>query len=498
MKFITAICLFFLAHLPSSAQEMSGIVHSNYSGIFGISLNPSYMVGSRLYMDFNLLSANAAFTNNYVFIERKDYTDLLLYGISPSYFTNENEERNFAITRDNPDKYGYYGMRITGPSAMIVDGYHAYGITTCFRANAAFHNLPIDMSNFLYEAIDYDVQHGVIYNHDERIQTGILSWFEIGLTYAYNFQRYKWDSWTAGITIKPLLGYSGTYTNLDQLRYIVYNDTVATVYSASFGYGYSLPMDYYDNSFSNKPFIRGFGLGADIGVTYARTAKGHATLIYSRLCEQRYERYNFKLGISLLDFGYIKFTKNAICSSYTETSTEWFRPTDTLPESSPYEIEAKIAAYFKNNSREYTTRNDFVMNTPPSFSVQFDHCVKDYLFVNTTVIWGFNLGRSYMKRQSVFSVTPRFETARLECALPISVYEWNFSWPHVGLAVRYGNFFIGTDRISTIIGFRSITGFDIYAGLRLNLSNTFRMNFIKEFCGMRKFRNIEMFDYRNF
>jgi len=477
---------------------MLGIVNSNYSGIYGISLNPASMVGSRLYMDFNLLSANTSFDNNYLFIERKDYTDYLFKGVIPEFYTNENEERSYAVSRDVTDKYGFYGLRFTGPSAMIVDGYHAYGISTAHRTYFSYHNLPLDVSNYLYEAIDYDVQHGIEYKHDQNIQTGAMSWFEIGLSYAYDFHRFRWDSWTAGITIKPLFGYIGTYTNLYHVNYTVKNDTVASIYDASFDYAYSLPIDPTNNSFRSSPFIRGFGFGADIGVIYARTTKGHSTLVYSRLCEQRYENYNFKLSFSLLDVGYIKFSKDAVRMSYSETSTEWFKPTDTLPNSSLSEIDAKIAAYFRDNAEDYSSETKFTMNLPPSLCFQFDYMMESYFFINTTVLWGFNLGKYYLKRPSVFSIAPRFETARFEVCMPISAYEWNFSLPHVGLALRYGNFFIGTDKLSTFIGFRSIVGFDVYAGLRLNISNTFRMNYIKEHCGVKKLRNIEMFDFRNF
>lgn len=481
-----------------TGQEMLGISNSNYSGIYGISLNPSSMVGSRLYMDFNLLSSSTSFVNNYAYIERKDYNSLLFQGILPTYNTYENEERNYAVSRDISDKYGYMGMRFIGPSAMLVDGEHAYGITTAYRTLVAFHNLPLDVSNFLYEAIDYDVQHGIQYTHDQKIQFGALSWFEIGLSYAYNFHRYRWDSWTAGITLKPLLGCLGTYTNLVYVDYFVRNDTMASINRATFDYAYALPTDPADNSFPDKPFIKGYGLGADLGITYAWMKKGHGNHFYSRLCEQKYEKYNYKIGLSLLDLGFIRFSKKAMQASYTETSTEWYKRLDTLPNSTPEEIDEKLTAYFRENAEEYKSDDAFTMNPPPAVCIQFDYCIEDYLFFNTTVILGFNPGKIYLKRPSILSLSPRFETARFEATLPVSFYEWNFSLPQIGLALRYGNFFVGTDKLSTIIGFRSFSGFDVYLGLRLNISNTFRMNYIKEHCGTKKLRNIETFDYRNF
>lgn len=498
MKLFVSILVVVCAGLTGYSQEMLGIVHSNYAGIFGISLNPANMVGSKLYMDFNLASYQSSFVNNYVFIERQAYLDYLFHGTNPVYYTNENEERNYDIYRTNDNYYGYLNQRIIGPSAMVVDGKHAYGITTALRTIASFHNLPNDIGIFLYEAIDYDAQHGITYNHDKDMRVGIMTWTEINLSYAYNFRRYKWDSWSAGITLKPLLGSVGTYANIYNLTYRVHNDDSASVYNTSFDYAYSIPIDYSDNNFPQSPIIRGFGLGFDLGVVYAKTTRGHSVKHYDRLCEQQYEDYTYKIGISLLDIGYVKFNKDAELKSFMATSTEWYKPYDTMPENSVDDITAKIDSYFQNNSESVVEQKEFVMNLPSAVSIQYDRALNKYLFINGTLIYGFSLGKSFIKRPSILAITPRLETARFEVSLPISLVEWNLAYPRIGFAVRYGNFFIGFDKINTFIGFKEFNGYDAYFGLRLNLSNNFRLNFIKGLCGNRKLRNIEMFDYRNF
>ena len=498
MKVYFVIILFFCTHFSIFSQEMLGIVNSNYAGIYGISLNPANMVGSRLYMDYNLLSFQSSFINNYAYVERNDYLDYLFHGTVPIYYTEDNEERNYTIYRSDNNYYGYINQKLIGPAAMIVDGKHAYGITTALRSNTSFQNLPNEIGVFLYEAIDYTEQQGITYNHEKDIQVGSLAWFEVNFSYAYNFRRYRWESWSAGITVKPLLGIMGTYTNIYNLEYQVHNDDSASVYNSSFDYAYSLPVDYNDNHFPQGPLVKGFGLGVDLGVTYTKTTKGHSTKYYGRLCEQRYDAYNYKIGVSFLDIGYINFTKKARQTSYLNTHTEWFKPYDTLPANSVNEINAKIDSYFLDNSEEVIRNEKFTMHIPPAMSMQYDYSIKDYLFINATIIWGFNFGKAYVKRPSILAITPRFETARVEVSLPISIYEWNWKNPRIGFSLRYGNFFFGFDKINTILGFSDFNGFDLYAGLRLNLTNNFKMNYIKGLCGNKKLRNIEMFDYRNF
>ncbi len=477
---------------------MLGMVNSNYAGVHGIGLNPSSMVGSKLYMDYNLLTVNISEDNNYFYLLSDDWYNLLFHNISPIYYTQEGEIRNFKVYEGDDYKSGFMGMRLLGPSAMVVSGKHAFGISTALRVNTSFTNLPPEIATFIYEAIDYDALHNIRFTHDKTIKLGSLSWLELDFSYAYNFRRYAWKSWSAGITVKPLLGLASTYANFYNLDYTVMSDTTASIYNVTFDYGYSLPFDYGTNYFPDGPTIRGFGLGVDLGVTFMSTTKGHANYSFGSLCEQPYEDYNYRIGISLLDIGYIKFNKKTYYRKYVNSSTTWFEPVDTLPGNTLNEINTKLEYYFLDNAEEVITEDAYVMNLPPALSVQFDYPIRRYLFLNGTLIYGFNIGKSYIKRPSILAFTPRYETNRMEVSLPISIYEWDWGIPRIGFYFRYGNFFFGFDKINTLIGLNDFTGLDFYIGLKLNLSNNFRMNFIKGYCQEKRVGDIETFDYRNF
>ncbi len=498
MRIWLTILIIFNFFLLSKGQDMLGISSSNYAGIYGIIINPAGMTSSKLYMDYNLIGANSSFDNNYIYLLRRDYYKLLFQNIAPNYFTSKGEDRAYNIFADNKSKYGFMSERIIGPSAMVVIGKHAFGISTAIRSNTSFHNLPNEIAIFLYEAIDYDPQHGIRYSHDKPIQIGTLTWFETSFSYAYNFKRYKWDSWSFGVSLKPLFGYAGFYTNIDRVDYEVFSDTTASIYNATFDYAYSLPLDYTNTAFQQNPMIKGSGFGGDIGITYEKTAKGHSNKFFSRLCEQPFEEYNYKIGLSFLDFGFIRFSKKAVKYQYENTSTYWFEPYDTLATNSVEEVDKKIAAYFTDRAENVSETDKFSMYTPPAISLQFDYHINKPFYINSTFIYGVHFGKAFIKRPSVIAITPRYETNRLEISLPISIYEWNFSMPRIGFALRYGNVFLGFDKLNTFFGFSNFTGYDAYIGLRLNLTNNFRMNYIKGNCENRRLRNIETFDYRNF
>ncbi len=477
---------------------MLGVVNSNYAGLYGISINPSAMVSNRLYMDYNLVSFQGYLDNNYIFISRDDFYNLLSDKKAPVYYTEENELRNYNIYRDDSDKFGYQNIRIFGPGGMLVYGQHAFGLTSAFRSVTSFQDLPNDIGVFLYEAIDYEYQHDIQYLHDAKIRLGSMSWYEMAISYAYNFHRYKWNYWSVGISIKPLIGTAGFYSTINNVEYIVHNDDSASVYNATFEYGASLPVNYSTNDIQPVFKPRGFGFGLDAGITYQNTEQGHSTTVFSRICEQPYEEYNFRIGLSILDFGYIKFKKNAVYESYINASAEWYKPHDTLSNSSVNELVTKVESYFAQTAEEFEHKETFTMFLPPAISLQADVKLRQAVYLNLSAHYGLKVGNSFLYRPSVIALTPRFETARWEVSIPFSIYEWQYSMPRIGFSFRYGNVFFGFDRLNTIIGASDFVGLDFYAGLRLNLSNNFKMNFVKGNCGMRKVHNIETFDFRNF
>jgi hypothetical protein len=477
---------------------MLGMIGSNYSGVYGIGINPSSMQGSKLYMDYNLLTFQSFFENNYAYWEKEDFMQFLSSRELPVYYTDENEERNFTIYRDDIPKNGFQSLKIMGPSGMLVYGKHAFGLTTAIRSINSFDGLPPDMAVFLYEAIDYEFQHNINYMHFDRIATTSISWAELGLSYAYNFHRYRWNSWTAGITIKPLMGLTAAFASIDNLDYTVHFDDSATVYNASFQYGYALPLEYESNTYNSSPLFKGFGFSTDIGITFAKTTKGHSNMYFSRLCEQSYEDYNYRIGFSILDLGFIRYGKNAQMFAYDGANTEWYKPYDTINPNSIEEINAKISQFFGDAMTEADSKSYFTVYLPTVASLQADIHLNKTWYINSTIIHPLNFSSRSIFRPSVVSVSPRYETARMEVSLPVSLYNYDFSKLRLGLMFRYGNVFLGVDKLNILISSANVTGIDFYAGIRLNLTNVFRMNYIKGYCDNKKLRNIETFDFRNF
>lgn len=441
--------------------------------------------------------------NNYIYVHGEDLKIFKWLGVNskqflPEYYDAGNSRRYVDMYRDDKDKNGHGGFNIMGPSGMVVYGKHAWGLGTSYKTQFAFRNMPQDVADFLYEALDYDIRHDIYFDHPEKdIQFGVVSYMEIALSYAYNFYRYKWESWTGGISVKPIFATTGIYGNVYDVDYYVDNYDTAFVYNANFEMGYATPLSYEDNSYPNPPLFKGYGVAFDLGITYQKATLGHGRPYKGRLCGQRYEPYNLKLALAILDLGFISYTRNSRDFAYVDGNADWDRSTDTLAQETLGDIEAKIYSYFAGGSLPVVT-DRFKMSTAPAISFQVDYPINKFSFVNGTVIYGFNLGKTYLQRETVVGVTYRYERSRFEVNVPVSIYDWRWKQPKVGISIRYGNFFIGTDKFSNFLGLNDVTGLDFYMGLRLNLTRNFRMYYTKGNCNPIKDRDLDIFDYRQY
>lgn len=477
---------------------MAGISGSNYAGVLGIGSNPSGITGSKLYMDYNLLSFNHTAGNNYGYWTGNDLREFMKNGLFPTYYTTAEEERDFTIFRNQVKRYGFSTNKVTGPSGMVVYGKHAFALTTALRSIVSFSNLTYDMAIFMYEGLDYPSLQNTIFQHEKKTSLATMQWFETGLSYAYNYYRYRFKSWSAGITLKPLFGVSSAYVFIDQVDYVVHNDDSASVYSADFRFGYSVPVDYESNALNWPPFFKGSGFAIDAGLTFWNTTVGHSSMAFSSICEPRFEPYRYKIGISLLDLGYIRFSKEAETFSFLDAHTEYFDPWDTLPAGTINEINTKVEYYFPNNVFEPKKESAFVMNLPTVLSIQGDYHIRQAWYVHGMIFQPIAISKNSIYRPASLTIAPRFETSALEIGFPITIMAWDFTKPNIGVGFRYENFFIGFDNMIPMTTLVNFTGFSIYFGLRLNLSKALRMYYLKGLCAPLRRRNIEIFDYRNF
>lgn len=465
LKYLILILLIFLK-IPVSAQEMSGITLGTFSGIHGTLINPSLSVLSPYYLDINLVTGHVFLENNYLFLKKEEDKIARLLKTN-SFFEQQSANDRLYFDHYYPGlKHGYINLRVLGPSAIVVAGRHAFGFTTGVRSVTSVRNFPNTVAKFFYEGLYYPPQHHIRYQHDERISFGNLNWTEIGFNYSHILNQRDDNIISLGLTFKYLLGHSAAFAYSDHVDYLVNGTDSLTVYDADITAGMAIPVNYSNNEYDQSYFFKGNGLSLDLGFSVERK---HSTssnnFYYETLCSQQYTPYLFRMGISLLDIGYIRFNQNALKLELKDGNVFWPDVTG-IRYNSTNEVIAEVSNRFYGNADELVIDNQFNIWLPGALSFQLDYNVKPDVYANSMIVVPVKLNKASVVRESLIGAGLRYETRYLALGLTGTFFNWNqFNF---GVHARLHDFFIGTDNLPSLLNMGDFTGMDIYAGIKFS------------------------------
>ncbi len=182
MKKIILLSFIIRLAMPVGAQEMQGLVNSNFAGLSGVIMNPSSMADSKLYLDINLITANV-------------------------FYQTDKTNNAFA------------NLRLNGPEFMINAGKSAFALVDAARTAISYR--ATDVNSTVGNGESYQAMH-----------VAGLAWGEIGLAYAYQFYRAEKSIWSGGLTLKYLSGAGGAYFTNDNTGY-TFNSSIPSSISNS-------------------------------------------------------------------------------------------------------------------------------------------------------------------------------------------------------------------------------------------------------------------------
>lgn len=437
-------------------QEMWGVVNGNYSGINAVQINPARVMHSKLYLDVNIAGADLFFENNAFYIHREDYKPFSFLRSGDNLPRYGKDELPFDYYRNTNRKNLHVSATVLGPAFSIARRDDAFGFRTAFRSVISARDIPYEIIPFSYEGLNYDPLHNINFNNDDLGING-LAWMEFGFTYARTLYRRGPNHLTGGANARLLLGMAGTYLDLENLDYIVNNDSTLNLRNVRGEFAYS-------SSTGNSP-VNGLGMAVDLGIVFEKKTWGYSSFRANKLCKQPYEDYRYRLGLSLIDLGYINFKRDASRHAYDDVGIFWqqvdtvnFRDIDSFVSMLSNELYGSPGASLRSERMRVLL--------PAALSIQWDQHFYRQWYLNATVIQPLNLGKEYIYRPAQISVSPRYETRMLEFNMPVSLYDYRY--PRVGLSARFWFFTIGTDKLLGFFNITDFTGMDLYVAVKLN------------------------------
>ncbi len=471
-KLTQLLVVLILISSTSNAQEMLGIRPSNYAGLHAIGLNPSFIAGSRYSIDINVIGAGITFENDFLYIP-KEKLNFFGFGKIADNATNNGYSDVFEINNVN-DLYNLSSMTsVMLPSVMFnIKNEHHFAFTWKARTAQSIRNAEGHASKFASEGLGYDELHNQTFKANS-FELNMVAWLEYGFTYARTFSKNEKNSFSAGVTLKYLQGVSAGYTKNANLTYNVLNDTdmvfIGTPDQPSYmDYG-RVSYNVFDDVGGYGDLVNGQGFGADIGFTYEiRHDPSHWQYKMDGEMRENPEvnKYKWRFGLSLVDFGQIKFDENSgVYHVETTDSAFYYNYINDEFDDNPDWDESMSYVFYGDSSASFRDDN-FKMMLPMGLNLNVDWNAYKKWYVNASYMQGFQPDKPGVDRSTVVAITPRYETKWLDVSMPISYYNYNNDIMRVGLAARIGTLVIGSDRLGTMLGLNDLDGMDFYFALK--------------------------------
>lgn len=446
---------------------MFGLVFSDYSGILGAKVNPAYLSNSRVYIDVNILTADLSFQNNMYYFP--SFPALFKELVSTGSINLDGGpylyDRIFDCYDNTNPKYIYTGLKLAGPSAMIQIGQHAFGLSTSFYSVGSGNQVPYEIPVFLYEGVEYEPYQGVEFNN-YNYGFASMAWMETGLSYAYNFYDRYQRKFTFGFTGKFLMGYAGGYTEIRNADFIVHNSETIEFINLDADIAYSLPIDYQTNIYQASPFFKGFGGAMDVGFMYTHKESPINSSGGYRLCAKPYDPYIFRIGLSILDLGFVQFNKRAELQNFDNVGVYW-EQFDTVNFNGINHTMENLSTAFYGNPDSSLRGNNMRIGTPACLSLQFDYSFKKDFFLSGFWVQPIRFNLKTIWRPSQIALIPRYDKKIIGLSMPVSLF--NYKELRLGFAVRIYSFSVGSDNLLGMFGGTDLTGMDLYFSFKFSL-----------------------------
>ncbi|MCE9537970.1 MAG: DUF5723 family protein [Bacteroidetes bacterium] len=434
MRKIFIVFISFVSSFSALSQEKLGMANSNYSSVNSIFLNPSSSVDSRTLLQFNLIGANIYMMNNLVYMPKFRV-----------WMDKSSDLQDPKLNTSGPfKKFLYSKTEINGPTLVVSNREIGYGFFIRGRVEASVNNIPVELTNLLLEQkidtvtnIDIDIKN-------TRISQ--MAWVEYGVNFGKMYFKHGNKMITVGGNAKYLTGINIAYGNVFRLNAEV-NDTKLDIANLRAKIRYNEPG-----------WNTGKGIGVDFGITYKKTLK-YLENYYANSPKSncKYIDYKYKIGISILDLGAIRFTQNTFKGDVSgSTLITDFKHTD---------LDSVIRSDFNVTQQ----KNQPIMAClPTAFSAQADFNLGHHFYFNASAVQCLTTSRIIgVQRTNLLSAAIRYERRNFEVAIPLTLHR--YIYPQLGFAFRFRTFVLGLDNVLPLVVKSNTYGASVYFNLGISI-----------------------------
>lgn len=462
------------------AQTSPGAV-DNYSGSASAWLNPSNISTTFVHDDLGLMAYSFSLDNDFAYLPPRAFWPSLrnLMSEGGTWATFEGVQEGYPYyylyTPDETQRHAYQALDVVFPSMMMTFARnHAVAFSMRSRLCTSATKMPWEIPVLITESLEYpEMQLRRFMSKGMRFST--MAWEEADLSYSTRLFDYGDVRMDVGVTGKLLMGMAGMALNTDSLDYMVMGKDNLHFFYLDSGVRMALPLAY-DVAFRDvdhflkitDPLIKGLGAGADVGFTLTNKKSVMVRYTEQSACDDRPEYYFWRLGVSLLDLGRIRFNSNVMQGQLVGSSFA-VNLKDFDAVTSIDEVMSLLDSEVGNTTSAFVADQAFSIGLPTALSVQFDMNLYDGLYCNMTWVQPVSrwLYDASVEREPLLSLTPRYESSLVGVSLPVSLL--NYHYVTAGMFLRVGPVTLGTNDLISLSGMGKTRSVDFFVALRLKL-----------------------------
>ncbi len=458
IRFILILLVFIYSNL-SKGQEQLSLHLENHSGINSIPINPANSFLSPHKWDVNIVSAGLFFENNYGFFRNtntiklyKNRNNSIIELDSTKYGKTSYSPNTILLDLYDRKKPSYIFLsgNLTGPSfSLKINKISSIGFISRLRMLGGVPKIPKELGYYDYYNKAFFQSFPI-----SSFNSGFISWHEYGINYTKNIKGLTHNT-ILGATIKYLRGNEAMFfENKHTFQFQqMPNDSIAALDRLDFRYAYT-HSNLKSQSFKFKH--NGTGISGDFGIT----------VVFG----ENIKDFKARLGVSILDIGFINFNRNSFRYSISVDTTvaisiNAFKEIKQL--SHVDSVSEILSRQIYNDPTKSLTANSFVMWLPMALSIQFDYSISKLFYINGTLIQRIKPKGHSVTRRNLFALSPRFEHRWFSASTSLVVYDWKDL--RLGASVRLAYLTIGSDNLLSVLSNQTrFTGSDLYVGLKFN------------------------------
>lgn len=454
------------------SQDFTGLSTGNYNGIGMADQNPSLLVNGKSYLNIHLGTAGMFVGNNYLYLSNEK--SALFEFISPNPALQEYAPEGYDFWDDygpdynDFDKRAFLHLRVRGPSVHLDLGEHALALSTGYRTWLSTNNVPSHLAKFAYEGVDFAPQQGINYSGTD-IQVAAAGAADFSFSYAGILYQERDVLLSIGASLHYLVPSFGFFANIDDLQYIVPNDSLLVAENMTMHYGYAFPINYTNDEYIPELGLDlGNGYSMDLGFTYylLESAARSGRRTAARPCAAPFHDYKLRIGLSINDIGYLSFRENAMLHRIENQDANWLY-INRARFGSTYDFANQLSSQFYGLPNATLEDYTFNLYMPSVISFQSDAKLSRAFYLATLAWYPLKIREPWIRHPIMLYVIPRLETRFLEAGLPLSLYE--FDTPRLGFYLRLAWLTVGMDDLSSLYQPKHFNSADVYVGVNISL-----------------------------